>query len=154
MNFEQALLSVFAGQKIRLSDWLGFWFIPLDIMEVSEGHVSIDHICVFTRDGDILNTANFERYKDRDDWEVVSETGWSFDMALRFLKNGKCIERAGWNGKGLWVRMIKGNVSIDSQVIGYRRTSFLEIKSINDTLTPWVPSQTDLLANDWQIVNL
>jgi len=161
MNIEQAIEEMGKGHRVRLSDWLGYWFmIPLKegeapVTERRSGMVDIWDACrirVFTRDGDILDCPNIDRYKDRDDWVVVRETGWPFDAALRFLKSGKRVERAGWNGKGMWICWVgRGSFSIGEEV--YPSTAYLQIKSVNDTVTPWLPSQTDILANDWQIVN-
>jgi hypothetical protein len=141
MNFEQAVQEMIDGKRVRLSDWLGYWYMP-------DGKF----IKVFTRDGDILDKPNVSIYQNRNDWEIATETRWSFDMALRFLKNGKRIERNGWNGKGMWIQMVGGGTfSMNDEV--YDATPYLQIKSVNGTVTPWLPSQTDILANDWQIVN-
>lgn len=31
----------------------------------------------------------------------------NFGQALEALKNGEKVARAGWNGKGLWVRIVE-----------------------------------------------
>lgn len=152
MNFEQALEEMSKGYHIRLSDWMGYWFmIPEKENEQGITDPWPVRIKVFTRNGDILDTPNIERYKDRDDWEVITEIGWGFDMALRFLKNGKRVERSGWNGKGMWIQMVGGGTFCKDDET-FNATPYLQIKSVNGTVTPWLPSQTDLLANDWQIV--
>jgi hypothetical protein len=33
--------------------------------------------------------------------------GWSFGEALGALKDGNRVARAGWNGKGMWLRMVQ-----------------------------------------------
>jgi hypothetical protein len=52
----------------------------------------------------------------------------------------------------MWIQMVGGGTfSMNDEV--YDATPYLQIKSVNGTVTPWLPSQTDILANDWQIVN-
>jgi elongation factor P hydroxylase len=124
MNFEQAVQEMIHGNRVRLSDWIGYWFMP-------DGKF----IKVFTRDGDILDEANVTRYQNRDDWEIVTETGWSFDMALRFMKNGKEITRSGFPEHASMC-ILGEKIYVSIHLAG----------SINTILN-------DILANDWQIVN-
>ena len=77
----------------------------------------------------------------------------NFSDALHELKNGKKIQRDGWNGKGLWVEL--QNPDIHSKMT----LAYLFLNYPNDSKTtpsarvPWLPSQTDLLSEDWLIVN-
>jgi len=71
-----------------------------------------------------------------------------FSWALQMLKRGKRISRAGWNGKGLWVEMAE----IYMPVIGLDLEPFFVIKNVSGTLNTWVPSVSDLLAEDWEVV--
>ena len=69
-----------------------------------------------------------------------------FEKALYNVKNGGAIQRSGWNGKGLYVEMID-HVPPDI-------AKFLVIKSgCNGLKYPWVPSQGDLLADDWLLIS-
>jgi hypothetical protein len=73
---------------------------------------------------------------------------FGFDMALIALKTGQRVARAGWNGKGMSIVLVK-----TSGVVGGKRLrSFLEMTTVDDELVPWVASQTDLLADDWHVV--
>lgn len=56
------------------------------------------------------------------------------------------IARDGWNGKGQWVAMQRPDEHSKMTV------PYLYIHTVSGDLVPWVPSQTDQLANDWQIV--
>lgn len=127
MTFQEAREAMFNGSKVRLSDWMGFWFIPGQLAEMCEGHLSDDYIRVFTRDGDILDTPNIDRYKNRDDWEIYDHKGWSFDMAFRFIKNGKKVQRSNWH-KDSWI-------------------------SLNDIEEEFIFRSDDMLESDWEIVN-
>lgn len=67
-----------------------------------------------------------------------------FHKALFRLNQGEAIQRRAWNGKGLYVEMEKDTPpSIHP---------FAVIKT-NDLKYPWVPSQQDMLADDWQTIN-
>lgn len=86
-----------------------------------------------------------------------------FSDALKALKRGEPVARSGWNGKGMFLYLVgPGNYPAKSYVakevwgeeglVPY--TSYIAIKSVNGTVTPWVASQTDLLADDWDALPL
>lgn len=75
----------------------------------------------------------------------------SFVEALYILKNGGAVMRSGWNGKGMWIKM---QVPDDSSKMThpYLYIEYPEGHSAypNGSRVPWLASQTDILANDWQ----
>ena len=73
--------------------------------------------------------------------------GLSFSMALEALKCGLCINRRGWNGKGLYVKMYD-NIALNCS---YEVSAMLILHYPNETVFTWVPSISDLLANDWEV---
>lgn len=86
---------------------------------------------------------------------------YSFSYALDFLKQGMKVARAGWNGKGMFVFLVPGstfNVSRppllgiypEGTEINYR--PHIDMKDAEGKVVPWLASQTDLLAEDWVIV--
>jgi hypothetical protein len=66
-----------------------------------------------------------------------------FSTALIKLKKGYKVARKGWNGKGMYVFI---NTNIDDI------EPFLVIRTVNKTYNTWVPSISDLLSNDWGMV--
>lgn len=71
---------------------------------------------------------------------------YGFDAALRNLKQGQRITRAGWNGRGQHVEMqVPDKHSRMTQPYAVLRNS-------SGDLVPWVPSQGDLFANDWALL--
>ena len=76
-----------------------------------------------------------------------------FGEALKTLKEGKKVARAGWNGKGQFVEKY-GPYSICHPENNELRTSaeFLHLKNAQDIYVPWVPSTGDLFAEDWEVV--
>ena len=86
-----------------------------------------------------------------------------FGWALFNLKQGKKVCREGWNGKGMWIVLVRGSgVPVTMNEPSTYRSAGLdrvEIDSHIDMYTAggamqpgWLASQSDMLAEDWQIV--
>jgi hypothetical protein len=82
-----------------------------------------------------------------------------FDEILQRLKHGARAARAGWNGKGMWIRYIDlyhdrefGLMENITNSCGATWLPFIIMKTADNKLVPWLASQTDLLAADWIIV--
>ncbi len=90
----------------------------------------------------------------------------NFGQAVEALKQGKKVYRCGWNGKGMFVFMVSGdtvpvkNAKADivnhlyaGEMIGdYETVTFnphMVIKNVDGSLSTWVPSINDCLADDW-----
>lgn len=82
-----------------------------------------------------------------------------FSKALEAVKSGKKVSRAGWNGKGLWVeiqrpdqhsKMTRPYLYLVSPR-GSTNQFGSEVKDFERV--PWLASQTDLLANDWNLID-
>lgn len=91
---------------------------------------------------------------------------FDFGAALDELRQGLRVRRAGWNGKGMWlVLVIAENCAVSigrPQQALYGKaftghdeshflTSWIGMKTADDKFVPWLASQTDLLAEDWEI---
>lgn len=70
---------------------------------------------------------------------------FSFSVAFELVKNGKTIARDGWNGNGLLVR---AQFPDEHSKMG-NPYLYIDATALGGALNPWVPSQTDLFANDW-----
>lgn len=70
----------------------------------------------------------------------------NFSKALEAVKNGQKISRAGWNGKGLTVQIQRPDSNSKMSL------PYLYIEYPNGQRCPWLASQTDLLAEDWNVV--
>lgn len=97
--------------------------------------------------------------------------GFPFSVAISLLENGVCLRRTGWNGKGIFVckqvpdhvpgniiprmrslpqaakdRILKGQGFIDyiSQCLIYNENT--------GRADSWVPSISDVFADDWEVV--
>ena len=89
-------------------------------------------------------------------------TGMSFGLAVEALKLGKKVCRAGWNGNGMWLVYVDGDVYevardvlISIEAPDRKNSNFLPwigMKTADNKFVPWVASQTDVLADDWMLV--
>lgn len=89
----------------------------------------------------------------------------TFGDALVLLEMGHRVARAGWNGKGLWLSMTPGRLVAANEFWSASNSQFavqnggkvwvrpyITIKDADNCIVPWHPSQTDVLATDWSIV--
>jgi Protein of unknown function (DUF2829) len=67
-----------------------------------------------------------------------------FGAALAACKTGSKISRSGWNGPGQWVAL---QVPDANSKMG---RPYLYISPVGGDLVPWIASQSDLLADDWE----
>lgn len=68
-----------------------------------------------------------------------------FSTALGGLTLGARLRRAGWNGKGMWIAIQQPDEN------SMMTQPYIYMKTADGQLVPWVASQTDILANDWEI---
>ena len=98
----------------------------------------------------------------------------NFGKAIEALKEGKCIHRSGWNGKGLFVcKQVPSEISSviipkmqslpdkakelllqgeekDSPI--FYVNQMIIINTNTRTINSWVPSSSDVFAEDWEII--
>lgn len=85
----------------------------------------------------------------------------TFGAALERVKAGARVARAGWNGKGQFAYLVPA-ASYPVQtgaaaahfgagsVVPYR--AYLALKTVDDTVSTWAPSVSDVLAEDWLVL--
>lgn len=72
-------------------------------------------------------------------------TPMDFALALRYLKAGERLTRAGWNGKGQYIELQRLDENSKMTL------PYLFINTVQGDRVPWLASQTDLLADDWHV---
>ena len=96
----------------------------------------------------------------------VEKENRSFGWAIEQLKAGRKVSRAGWNGKGMWLLLVKGSpmiYTVDGSTYSNAGIAECEILPHIDMWTTnsegrramlcgWLASQTDMLSDDWEIV--
>jgi hypothetical protein len=76
---------------------------------------------------------------------VRDEVDLTFSTALIYLKGGDRLARAGWNGPNQYVALF-------TPPLADKNLPYLYIKTVTGHTVPWLASQTDLLAEDWMVV--
>lgn len=100
--------------------------------------------------------------------KIVNVGTFSFGQAIAYAREGKRVARKGWNGKDMWISYSPGYKALPAanfwsqanrehaemqpdQVVEV--LSCLTMKTAdNKILMGWLASQTDMLADDWQVV--
>lgn len=80
-----------------------------------------------------------------------------FGQALTELKNGNRVKRKGWNGDGIFLALqVPDKNSKMTQPYIYIDTLGLKTNNPNAPKgrVPWLASQTDMLTEDWEVVNV
>lgn len=108
----------------------------------------------------------YESFSPKDVFEEAYRLidGMNFGLAIEAAKQGKKITRRGWNGKGMWVICRSGYpdgipcnkntadaVGIPEGTL-FKVRPYLQMKCVDDTFQMWLASQSDILAEDWEIV--
>lgn len=86
----------------------------------------------------------------------------SFGHALEALREGRKVARSGWNGKGMFLFVVPGSVFSVNRApllgiypVGTEITyhSHIDMRTAQGIVVPWVASQSDLLEEDWSVVD-
>lgn len=67
--------------------------------------------------------------------------GW----AVKQMYDGQKVRRAGWNGKGMWLRLQEPDHDSEMSL------PYVYMCTAQHDYVPWLCSQTDLLTTDWEI---
>ncbi|HCI6318154.1 TPA: DUF2829 domain-containing protein [Klebsiella quasipneumoniae subsp. similipneumoniae] len=146
------LINAFPMTRQAYNDFRG-WQLPVDENGADEGYL-VEYL-----DGGKPNTDRFDGYVSWSPKEVFEKayrpvSGLSFGLAIEALKQGKKVARAGWNGKGMWLKLVPADIA-DKVAFEYEALDgapWIGMKTADDKFVPWLASQTDVLAEDWQIV--
>ena len=86
----------------------------------------------------------------------------NFSDALNVLKHGERVYRRGWNGKNMFIFLVPGStftvnrppllgIYKEGTEINYH--AHIDMRTADGTIVPWLASQTDILAEDWEILD-
>lgn len=67
--------------------------------------------------------------------------GWALDQ----LRAGKRVARSGWNGKGMYIELQVPDEHSKMTL------PYIFMKTVTGGLVPWLASQSDMLADDWNV---
>jgi hypothetical protein len=87
----------------------------------------------------------------------------TFSKAIDLMKMDSSIKvhRLNWNGKGMYLFYVRseevvitkehpfGRIFVEGTAISMQ--PYIAMKTVEDTIVPWLASQSDMLAEDWEI---
>ena len=101
--------------------------------------------------------------------KIVDRKNLPFGEAIEALKQGKRVQREGWNGKGMFLFLLPAGIVptkaihdptlrevIEQEIGGETFEALGSIRMFTadkKILTGWLASQTDMLAEDWIILD-
>jgi hypothetical protein len=136
------------------------WTLPSDEQYDDDGYL----VEYEPREGEASNVSGHEGYISWSPKHVFDDAYHSihdtlpFGLALELAKQGHSIARKGWNGKGLTVSVkqpIEGSdMTLPYMYLHYPATPASDNAPSNhlNANVPWLASQTDVLADDWYVV--
>ena len=105
----------------------------------------------------------YESWSPKDAFEAAYRTSGAFNFghALLLLNAGRSVARAGWNGKGMFLYLVPpGNYPArtdiakahwgDDGLVPYG--AYIAMRTAQGNVVPWLASQTDMLGEDWELV--
>lgn len=138
--------------RLKYNEFRG-WTLPADENGDDAGYL-VEYL-----DGGKPNTTQYMGYVS---WSPAEQfnaayrptTGLTFGLALEALKLGKKVAREGWNGKGMWLKLVPAGLAdaVAFQHAALRPLPWIGMKTADECFVPWLASQTDMLADDWQVV--
>lgn len=144
------------------------WTVPADENPNDAGYL------VEYTDGGKPNVPGFAGYiswspKEQFEGAYRKTSGLTFGLAIEAMKAGKKVARAGWNGKGMWLSLsgpLHGRSIAFENFWSRNNSEYARQNGGSATVLPsitmktatgeilmgWLASQTDMLAEDWTIV--
>ncbi len=144
------------------------WTLPADEDGADAGYL-VEYL-----DGGKPNMAGFEGYVSWSPAEQFENAyrptqGMPFGLALEAVRKGLKVARAGWNGKGMWLSLSPGSKALNWERFwspanrayaqaqpggGVDVLPCITMKTAGgEILMGWLASQTDMLSDDWVIVD-
>ncbi|MEN6536479.1 MAG: DUF2829 domain-containing protein [Bryobacteraceae bacterium] len=125
------------------------WTIPADENPFDEGFL-------------VVYPDGYESWSPKQQFEEayreIDEGSMTFGLAIEAMRKGLKVSRKGWNGKGMFIFLREGRritgVNPDSPMGGDFTSlpHFCMRSAQGDCVVGWLASQTDMLAEDWCIV--
>ncbi len=135
-----------------MKNYIGTKSIKAKPMTREEVEILLNRVIGGTETGDGYLVEYEDGYKSWSPKKVFDSAyrecvGIPFGAAIEALKVGKPISRTGWNGKGMKVNMVPAYRTEEGIVVN----AWMAILNVNGSISTWVPSSNDCLADDWMI---
>lgn len=132
--------------------------IKNNTINVDLSDISLEHVQVYELESKYIDTTKIrEKLMEKDNFQST------FGEAVSNVKQGHLLARKGWNGKNMYIYFVpaasypaqrnknkEGYKEYENEMVEY--TAYIALKNAQDIVTPWAPSQDDMLKEDWGIV--
>ena len=125
------------------------WTIPADENPADEGYL-------------VKYSDDYESWSPKKQFDEAYRAcdNMTFGLAIEAMKKGMKVARKGWNGKGMYLFLTtsidfetKADLSSCRHLEGELTLPSIVMKTADDKfVVGWLASQTDMLAEDWIIV--
>ena len=113
-----------------------------------------------TYDDDLVHSNSIKIHIEDYSFECMDDL-IDFGSAILNLKEGHKVARKGWNGKGMFLYYVPAAkykrctesarcIADKDDMVEYG--AYIAMKTAQGNVVPWLASQTDMLAEDWTIV--
>lgn len=156
-NFDQKIGEKFAYENAFEKMWTpyGFW--------LHKALAELDNLPTNTAQEEWLVTEKSVLGGNKGCNRLSDGATFDFGTAVEALKQGARVAREGWNGKGMFLYYVPENKypasrnehgtmvgMFEDDMVPYG--AYIAMKTAQNNVVPWLASQTDVLAEDWQIV--
>lgn len=149
----------------ELELWLRGWSKHLvSAWNTDTNDLNIDGQTVHPGDYVIRNMKDYPHVIAKADFEATytddePNSGLDIGAAIRWLREGYRLQRAGWNGKGMWLKLVETETYPAGNLCGHPFATPIDVMAHVCLYTAdgkwqpgWNASTPDLLATDWQVV--
>lgn len=155
-----------AEPALRYSDGKEIMVVELGRDRTAEEGAFINHAKICDMGYRVRYPDGYESWSPQDVFEAAYRPTdcMNFGLAIEAAKKGARITRRGWNGKGMWVVYRTGYPEgipcnkNTAEALGipegelFRVRPYLQMKCVDGSFQMWLASQSDILADDWEIV--
>lgn len=150
------------GEPMTRQAWCDFrgWDLPSDEDGDDTGYL-VEYL-----DGGKPNTEKYDNYVSWSPADVFDRAyrvteGMTFGDAVEAMKKGCKMARQGWNGKHMFIFLVPGSrfkvnrpplLGLYQEGTKIEYHAHVDMRTVDGQIVPWLCSQTDMLADDWQIV--
>ena len=113
-----------------------------------------EEICTRKLEDKIWELEGYALQKQVYENKMNMTSGPDFGWALDKMRHGFAVRRRGWNGKGIFIKMqVPDEHSKMTSPYIYIDTTGLQTDNAfaPRSCVPWLASQTDMLAEDWEV---
>jgi hypothetical protein len=160
------LIAAVAMTRAAYNDFRG-WTLPANENGADDGYL-VEYL-----DGgkpNVSSHAGYVSWSPKEQFEAAYRPchEMTFGLALEAMKRGDSVARTGWNGKGMWLALGAAHPGLEAAKFWNPHArqhavdaggqcavqAYIIMKTAQgDIQMGWAPTQSDVLAEDWAIVN-